>query len=163
LGIYIELGDRASQADVHHGLAVTLQDQGRNTDALGHSRRALELFTAIGDRPGQALALNSVGWIHAKLGNHRQALSYCGQALDLPRGLLSPQHDPGPGHAPGSPPPPLGPPAGAAVGSRPPPALSRGAGTRRGQDETLDHIGNARHAAGQPDEARAAWEEALAI
>ena len=32
-----------------------------------------------------------------------------------------------------------------------------------GQAETLGHIGDVRHAAGQPEEARAAWEEALAI
>jgi hypothetical protein len=33
----------------------------------------------------------------------------------------------------------------------------------RAQDETLGQIGDTRHAAGQPDEACAAWEEALAI
>jgi hypothetical protein len=34
---------------------------------------------------------------------------------------------------------------------------------RWAQAETLGHIGDTRLGAGQPDEARAAWEEALAI
>src|SRR5690348_2118388 len=41
--------------------------------------------------------------------------------------------------------------------------LYREIGDRWAQAETLGHIGDTRLAAGQPDEARAAWEEALAI
>jgi tetratricopeptide (TPR) repeat protein len=41
--------------------------------------------------------------------------------------------------------------------------LHRQTGSRWGEAETLGHLGDTRHAAGNPEEARAAWEEALAI
>jgi tetratricopeptide (TPR) repeat protein len=41
--------------------------------------------------------------------------------------------------------------------------LYREIGDRWGQAETLGHIGDTRQAAGHPNEARVAWEEALAI
>ena len=41
--------------------------------------------------------------------------------------------------------------------------LRREIGDRWGQTEILRHIGEAHYAAGHPDEARVAWEEALAI
>ena len=41
--------------------------------------------------------------------------------------------------------------------------LRRKIGDRWGQAETLGHIGDVRHAAGAPHDARVAWEEAPAI
>ena len=41
--------------------------------------------------------------------------------------------------------------------------IDREIGSRRGLAETLGHLGDTRRAAGDPAEARAAWEEALAI
>ena len=41
--------------------------------------------------------------------------------------------------------------------------LHREVGSRWAAAETLGHLGDACHAAGEPAEARAAWEEALAI
>jgi hypothetical protein len=49
--------------------------QGRQGEALGHARQSLKSYTAVGDRPGQAEALNSVGWLSAVTGDHQQALS----------------------------------------------------------------------------------------
>ena len=52
---------------------------------------------------------------------------------------------------------------------KPPPATSRHsnciaqAGSRWGAGDTLGHLGDTCHAAGKPEEARAFWEEALAI
>ena len=48
---------------------------------------ALALFGAARYRAGQASARNAVGWHHAHLGNHGQALSDCQQALALYRRL----------------------------------------------------------------------------
>jgi tetratricopeptide (TPR) repeat protein len=41
--------------------------------------------------------------------------------------------------------------------------LNREIGSRWGEAETLGHIGDASYAVGRPDDARAAWQEALAI
>lgn len=44
-------------------------------------QRALRLFRRAGHRPGIATALNSLGWYHSLMGDHRQALVYCEDAL----------------------------------------------------------------------------------
>ena len=46
-------------------------------------QQALELYEPAGHPAGQAQALNCVGWAHAQLGDHRQALAHCEQALAL--------------------------------------------------------------------------------
>jgi tetratricopeptide (TPR) repeat protein len=128
-----------------------------------HTRQALELFTTAGDRAGQALALNGIGWLDIKLGDYRHALISCGQALELFTELgysrleadiwdslgLAHYH--------------LSDHAGSAACCQRALGLYREIGDRWAQAETLGHIGDTRLAAGQPDEARAAWEEALAI
>jgi len=164
LSIFAELGDTSSQAEIHNALTLVLHSEGRDADALGHARQALELFTAAGDRFGEVLALNAVGWSYTKLGDHQQALSYCGRAIDLLREL---GHYPGLeagtwdslGYAHHH----LGDYTEAAVCYRHAIGLFRETGDRWGQADTLGHLGDTRHATGRPDEARAAWEEALAI
>ena len=64
-----------------------LNNQGRYREALGQAQQALESWTAAGDLPGRAMALNSVGWFHTVLGDHQQALGYRGQSLDMFRDL----------------------------------------------------------------------------
>ena len=77
LSIHTELGDHAGQAYVHNSLAIMLDSQGRTSEALEQAKQALESYTAAGHANGRAVALNSVGWFHAMLGNHQEALSYC--------------------------------------------------------------------------------------
>jgi DNA-binding SARP family transcriptional activator/Tfp pilus assembly protein PilF len=164
LKIYTGLGDRAGQADAHTALAIALGIQGRDADALSHAQQALQLFTAVGDQPGRALALNGVGWFYAQLGDHRQALSYCGQALELYQELGSyPQMEAGTWDSLGYAHLHLDDHAEAAACYRRALDLFRQAGDVLGVAETLGHIGDAHHAAGQADEARVAWQEALAI
>jgi tetratricopeptide (TPR) repeat protein len=66
---------------------MTWERQDRTRDhtvaALDHARRALDLYRAAGHQPGQARALNSVGWCHAQLGNYPEAITACQQALTL--------------------------------------------------------------------------------
>jgi tetratricopeptide (TPR) repeat protein len=45
------------------------------------------MYQATCNQPGQALALNAVGWCHALLGDHRQALTVCQHALTLHQNL----------------------------------------------------------------------------
>jgi tetratricopeptide (TPR) repeat protein len=164
LSIYTELGDLPGQADVNQVLAAILDDEGREREALGHAQRALELFTATGDRGGQAMALNAVGWLHAKLGDPRQALVYCGQAIDLLEELARhSQTAAGTWDSLGYAHQQLGNHAESAACYQRALDLLREIGDRRGQADTLVHIGDAQLAAGHPGEARAAWEEALTI
>jgi tetratricopeptide (TPR) repeat protein len=71
----------------HHNLGWLWQVQGRYRDALAHSEEALRLFQRVGDRVGQARALNGTGWIHAQLGDHQRSLACCEQAVALMREL----------------------------------------------------------------------------
>jgi len=134
-------------------------------EALEHSRQALELSTAAGDRTGQAIALNAVGWFHAMLGDHRQALSYCGQALKLHQGqeLGYPKLEAATLDSLGYAHHHLGDHAESVACYQRALDLYREVGDRWGQAETLGHTGDVCHATGDRQRARRAWEEALAI
>ncbi|HET7243739.1 MAG TPA: winged helix-turn-helix domain-containing protein, partial [Streptosporangiaceae bacterium] len=45
------------------------------TDSLRHVQHAHDHYQAAGQRVGQARVLNGIGWLHAKLGDYRRALS----------------------------------------------------------------------------------------
>jgi tetratricopeptide (TPR) repeat protein len=66
-------------------LGRVLGYQNRLAEAIPHHMQALALFRTVGDRRGQARALNNAGWLHALLGNHHEALAHCEQALALSR------------------------------------------------------------------------------
>jgi tetratricopeptide (TPR) repeat protein len=75
--------DDAEQAHIHNGLAQVRDRQGRHREALVHGQRALELYRATGNQPGQANALGANGWCHAQLGEHRAAVARGEEALEL--------------------------------------------------------------------------------
>ena len=83
LATYTAAGDLSGEADVYLGLSALAGDQHRFADALGYSRRALGTSRRAGDRRGQALALNSIGWDHTTLGDYHQAVTSCREALAL--------------------------------------------------------------------------------
>ena len=67
------LGDDTGQADAHRPWPGCWSDRALYREALAHAQQALELFRAAGHRPGQARALNAVGWFHAQLGDQSKA------------------------------------------------------------------------------------------
>ncbi|MFJ8622603.1 ATP-binding protein [Kitasatospora sp. NPDC093550] len=83
--LFETLGDRPRQGKTQLDLAIAYGEVHAYPDAVAESRRALELFRAIDDPSGQALALNSIGWYLVLQGEPRQALPYCRRALDLAR------------------------------------------------------------------------------
>lgn len=87
LELFELLGDLTWQANVHLGLAVLFEAQGRYAPALKHCRLALELYTATDNDARQATALNMIGWTLIQLGDYEQALTHCQQALALSRKL----------------------------------------------------------------------------
>ncbi|GAA0713946.1 AAA family ATPase [Dactylosporangium roseum] len=85
LELFGRAGDLARQADTHIALARVWARRGPHalTAGLYHVRQAHKLHHASGHRAGQAQALNAIGWAHARLGNHAQALVCCRQALSV--------------------------------------------------------------------------------
>ncbi len=148
LTLYQRLGDRLGQAKVHQSLGVLAERQGRYADALEHAEQALRLYQAIGDKASEADALNNVGWYHGLLGDYQQARAFCRQALTLSAeaghhwlegyvwdSLGYAEHH-------------LGNLAEAAACYQR--ALSiKGSGERFDEADTLTHLGDTRHAAGE--------------
>ncbi|MEV0272747.1 BTAD domain-containing putative transcriptional regulator [Hamadaea sp. NPDC050747] len=81
---YADLGDPDGLAHTHHNLGYLYEQQGGDLElALRHSVSALELFRECGDEPGEARALNAVGWYECLLGRPGDAVTHCRAALDL--------------------------------------------------------------------------------
>ncbi len=82
LKLFEELGDEARQVNTNIDLGHIFEHQDRPAEALPYAQRALTLSRAANDRD-QGRALYFVGWYHGQLGDHRQMLTCCQQALAL--------------------------------------------------------------------------------
>jgi DNA-binding SARP family transcriptional activator len=85
LELFRDLGDRAGEAVVLHGLSIMLEGQGRYGEALTHVLDALRMVKAIGHWWTQAALENAAGWHYAHLDQYPQALAHCQRALGLHR------------------------------------------------------------------------------
>lgn len=84
LDLAVRTGDQVAQAWCQRVVAFVLAQQERLKESYDHDLIASELFKASGHRTGQALALNSLGWLHAStFGEYDQAVEYCTQAQRL--------------------------------------------------------------------------------
>jgi len=70
---------------VLNGLALTLERQGRHSEALPLVLEALRILKAVGHWWAQATLENSAGWLYAHLGQYSKALAHCQKALALHR------------------------------------------------------------------------------
>ena len=163
LALWERLGDSTGQGRSLFALSRIAERQGDYEAALGHAQHALGLFRAAGNRAGQASALNAVGWYHAQLDDYEQALARCQESLALQRdagyvdSLADTLDSIGYAHYR------LGQHADAIVSYRQAIEASRRQLNRRQEAYVLDHLGDARHAAGHLDLAREAWQQSLAI
>jgi tetratricopeptide (TPR) repeat protein len=87
LRVYSDLDDAVGQAHAYLGLAGIAEHDKRPADVLEHSQRALALYRTSSHLAWHAYGLNAVGWSHALLGDYRQAVSYCEEALTVLQGL----------------------------------------------------------------------------
>ncbi len=158
-----ELGDFAGQARIHQALGVTFERQGRYRDAMGHVTRALELGRRAGDTFLQARALNAIGWHHAHLGDHEQARTCCEQALILIEEIGDRDGAADTWDSIGFALHHLGQHAEAADCYRRAIQLYRDLGHRFYVAITLVHLGRTYDAAGDPERARVARQEIMAI
>ena len=163
LSLYEELGDRLRQARVHHDLGRVLHRMGHNREALDLCQSAVRLYEEAQYRSGRARALNNAGWYHAHLGEYAEALACCRQALSVQRELgdqmgaaqtwdsigfiLHQQGDY----------------AEAARCFETAADLNKSCGDRVHEARILAHLGTTHNAAGNPQSARAAWQQALDI
>ncbi|HEU4425270.1 MAG TPA: BTAD domain-containing putative transcriptional regulator [Pilimelia sp.] len=81
------LDDPTGPGNAHIGLAWLLARQRRYEEALDHATKAHEHYRSIGQRAGQADALNAVGWFSTLLGQHDRALTACREAVTIQREL----------------------------------------------------------------------------
>ena len=85
MGLFELLGDVSGQAHTHLYLGRMLEVQGRARETLAHGLQALQLFRSAGHTAGQANALTNAALVHCALGEHEKALACCQQALPLHR------------------------------------------------------------------------------
>ncbi|WP_232838820.1 AfsR/SARP family transcriptional regulator [Streptomyces geranii] len=165
-------GDTRACAESCRVLTWVAEQQGDPHAALGAAQRSLALLRAH-DGPGAddrrlrtatASALNSVGWCHVLLGQHREGLDHCEQALALHEQLGDDIHAAHTwdsiGHAHHH----LGQYDEAVTGFGN--ALARYRrhdGMHWFVSGTLMRLGDTHLSAGRPDAARAAWAEGLDI
>jgi DNA-binding SARP family transcriptional activator/tetratricopeptide (TPR) repeat protein len=86
LRLYERLDVVPAQAGVHQDLARVRQPHDAAA-ALRHARRAYELYETLGYAPGQALALNRIGWCHALTGAARESILFHARAMCMQHGL----------------------------------------------------------------------------
>jgi tetratricopeptide (TPR) repeat protein len=164
LGLYRKLDDLDGQARVHQSLAWAAGRSGRTREALGNAEQALDLFQAAGNRSGQAAALNALGYGHAMLGDPQRARAFCRRALALNQELgLHRGEEAHAWDSLGYVEHQLGHHRDAADCYQSALSLFRELGDRFNEAEILTHLGDALHAAGDQQEARAAWQQALVI
>ncbi|GAA2365262.1 SARP family transcriptional regulator [Catellatospora methionotrophica] len=82
-----ELDDLVGQAYTNLRMSLVHEGQGDRHAALLDARHALDRFQSAGHHIGRGQALNSVGWLHAQLGQHGDAVKYCEQAVEVHREL----------------------------------------------------------------------------
>jgi DNA-binding SARP family transcriptional activator len=161
--LHRQRGDRLGEARTHTDMAMTAERQGRIVAALEHAKQALALLQAEGDHAGSARALNAVGWFSTQVGDYEEALRCCAQALSLSGKYSDPINEAGTWDTMGYAHHHLGRPAEAIRCFRTALVICEGLRARYYATPILLHLGDACQAVGQPDAARHAWQDALAI
>jgi tetratricopeptide (TPR) repeat protein len=118
---------------------------------------------AIGDKAGEALTLNDVGYRHGLLGNYQEARAFCRQALNLSAEIGHPRLEGEIWDSLGYAEHHLRNLAEAAACYQRVLSLKREAGDRSDEADALTHLRDNHHAAGELAQARDAWQQALAI
>ncbi|HEY2130741.1 MAG TPA: BTAD domain-containing putative transcriptional regulator [Streptosporangiaceae bacterium] len=163
LDLHHELGDRLGEARAHNDIMILAEQQGRLAEALGHAQLALALYRQEGYEPGLAKMLNGVGYIHAQLGEYQQALEFCEQALSMSRGRGDPLNEGAIWDSVGYVLFHLGRFDEAITHIRTALRIIEGMAGGYYQTTMLVHLGDVYHAARDQEQARQAWEQALAI
>jgi tetratricopeptide (TPR) repeat protein len=164
LRLFEELGDQAGQSHAHNLLGMTFHTQERYGEALKHMQQAVNLARAHGGYPrGLAAALNSLGWVHALIGNAKQAFTYSQQSLALFQDLGDRWGEAAALDTIGYAHHHLGHHQQAVSYFERVLAIDRELGDLYCQATDYDHLGDVHRAAGNTTQARHAWQQALNI
>jgi tetratricopeptide (TPR) repeat protein len=159
----IALNCPTEMASTYRTMARSYAREGAPGLALPYDEQALRLYEASGDRCGQAIALNAIGWHHAHLGDYQRALPFCEQALALHdeigdrHGAASTFDSLGYIHRH------LGQHAEAVAGYERSVELFEELGDRYETADTLASLGDAYSLTGQAGRAEAAWQRAAVM
>ncbi len=163
LDLYRQLGDREGQARALLGLGFVHDRQGQYRHALAHCLEALEVYQALGDRMRQASILNNIGWCHVRLGSYQDALAYCKQALSLHQEIGYQHGEANAWDSLGCANDHLGRHSEAVACYQEALTLLGKLDDRLLRSDVLIHLGDAHHSNSEPQAAREAWQQALAI
>ncbi|MFD0632795.1 tetratricopeptide repeat protein [Catenulispora yoronensis] len=162
LALSQRVGDSAAQALSYQSLAWIAGAAGNDREALELSEQALRMCRLSSGEPGgEAVALNDVGWFHARLGEYEQALACCQPALAL---LLLADDEYGQAHtwdSLGYIHRHLGDHTSAVACYRRALRLFRESGDHYSEATGLTYLGDAHLSVGDVDAADAAWRKAL--
>jgi tetratricopeptide (TPR) repeat protein len=162
LHLFGEVGDRLGQAVTLESLAWIAELQGRPADGLHHMERALTLVSDA-EQVHKARFLNDLGWFHGQLGQYRQALLHCEQALALSQKLDDRLGQAGTWDSLGYAHRHLSDHEQAISCYQRAVDLYRELADTYNEAVTLTDLGDAYQQAGKPEAARRAWQEALGM
>jgi len=83
LDFYRQAGDVLGQALTHNNRVHLFNRPEQAQRFIDECAHALALYRAIGHREGEATSLSNMGWGHSLLGDHRQAVVSCEQAIAI--------------------------------------------------------------------------------
>jgi tetratricopeptide (TPR) repeat protein len=158
-----KIGDLVSQARIHDSLAWLSEREQRPADALRHAQESFDLFSAAGNRPGQAMALNDIGYCHGLLGQYAEAIACCERALTAIREVGEPHWEAATWDSLGYIHHQLGDYDQAIACYERSVSLWRDLADRFNEADTLDQLGNVQRSASDHKAARQTWTRALRI
>jgi len=165
LDLHRQLGDRLGQARVRNEMAFAAEQLGNLGGALDHAQQALALVEdeGKGNEAALAKALNALAWLHGQGGDPEAALSYCVRALGVGSGRGDTLNEASIWDSMGYAHHQLGRLAESVSCYRTAVGMLDGLNAGCHQAPILIHLGDACHAAGEPDAARQAWQRALTL
>jgi tetratricopeptide (TPR) repeat protein/transcriptional regulator with XRE-family HTH domain len=160
LAIFTSLDDHRGTSLTHKNLSYVYEGLGRLPEALSHAEQCRHFAVLCADPAFEAGALNALGWMDVLHGDAEAGLARCQAALRLGRRHI-PRIVPivldSVGHACLR----LGRLDDAVASFAEAYSLHQTFNDRRGAATALLALGDAHHAAGDPDAARSAWQHAL--
>ncbi|MFJ7497292.1 tetratricopeptide repeat protein [Streptomyces sp. NPDC097727] len=142
------------RAATERGIALVRSCQERFIEAREHARRALDIARQLDQRHEIALSLLELGWGHAQLGDHSQAIVLCRQGIPMMQELGDHRNEAGAWDSIGYAQQRLGDLDAAIVNYRKAIRIYGEIHYDYGQAETLDHLGSAQLELGDIEQAR---------
>ncbi|RKT67698.1 tetratricopeptide repeat protein [Saccharothrix variisporea] len=164
LELYRRIDDLGGQARTHTNLALLLEQTQNHAEALSHALQSLSIHRGLNDDGvGHANALNTVGWCYALVGDYRQTLVHCQEAIVLHRTINDRDGEAATWDTLGYAHHHLGNHRQATTCYQAAIRLYRELGDRYYESLSLIHLGDLHNGAGAPTTARENWQRAMHI